>query len=87
MKNLHIVKDIRVRQARFCLVAGDILLGCLCANIPAKLASSSKPQSRDFDFSLGGYGIYWPLMDEHHSIDSLLRTNPKPPTQTNGMQA
>jgi hypothetical protein len=87
IKNLQIVKDIGFRQARFCLIAGDALLECLCANIPAKLASSSKPQSKVFDFSPGGYGIHWPLMDEHHSIDSLLRTNPKPPTQTNGMQA
>jgi hypothetical protein len=38
-----------------------------------KLASATELQRATMELSPGGYGIHWPLLDEHLSIPGLVR--------------
>jgi len=43
-----------------------------------RLFKSTAEQRSDWKPCGGGYGIYWPTIDEHLSVDGLLRGAPSP---------
>ena len=79
VKNLHIDDDV---------IAVDLMDG-RCISVPLiwypRLAGASQKARENWQTSGGGYGIYWPDIDEDLSTEGLLRgaPAPMPPVQPN----
>ncbi len=43
-----------------------------------RLSKATAEQRSDWEPCGGGYGIYWPAIDEHLSVEGLLRGAPSP---------
>ena len=43
-----------------------------------RLFKATAEERSDWKACGGGYGIYWPMIDEHLSVDGLLRGAPSP---------
>lgn len=43
-----------------------------------RLLKATPGQMADWESCGGGYGIYWPAIDEHLSVEGLLRGAPSP---------
>lgn len=43
-----------------------------------RLAQASPPQREKWETCGAGFGIYWPDLDEHLSVEGLLRGSPSP---------
>ncbi|MBI1320744.1 MAG: DUF2442 domain-containing protein [Candidatus Hydrogenedens sp.] len=54
------------------LVDGEAYLFDL-ASVSSRLARATPQQLANLEVSPGGYGLYWPEVDEDLSIDGLLR--------------
>lgn len=72
------VKDVRVSQST---LEVDLMDG-RTISVPLawypRLVHAKKSQRERWEICGGGYGIHWPLIDEHLSTEGLLRGAPAP---------
>jgi len=77
------ITDERVKDVK---VTPDILTVSLAdgrvLSVPLfwypRLAQASQPQRERWEPCGAGFGIYWPDLDEHLSVEGLLRGSPSP---------
>ncbi len=48
-----------------------------------RLFKATEPQRNEWETCGGGYGVYWPALDEHLSVEGLLQGAPSPELQKN----
>lgn len=83
MTSSTVVTDERVRGVE---VTEDTLTVALmdgrCISVPLawypRLLHAEEAQRRNWQVAGGGYGIYWPDIDEDLSVEGLLRGAPAP---------
>ena len=72
------VTDVKVTPDKLtvCLADGRVL------SVPLfwypRLAAASQQQREKWEPCGAGFGIYWPELDEHLSVEGLLRGSPSP---------
>lgn len=55
------------------VIVGEQRVAIAWERCSAKLAAATRRERERAELSPGGYGIYWPLLDEDLSIGGLLR--------------
>ena len=72
------VKDVRVTSDTLTVSLSDGRAISVPLVWYPRLFKATAEQRSDWKPCGGGYGIYWPTIDEHLSVDGLLRGAPSP---------
>ena len=72
------VKDVRVTSDTLTVSLSDGRAISVPLVWYPRLFKATAEQRSDWKPCGGGYGIYWPTIDEHLSVDDLLRGAPSP---------
>ena len=78
MKKYHEVENVHVENGILRLLVDGNSVQRKLKDVSSLLATAKDEEQKEFEVSPSGYGIYWPLIDEDISIDSLLGIVHKP---------
>ncbi|MEJ0000724.1 MAG: DUF2442 domain-containing protein [Verrucomicrobiota bacterium] len=72
------VKDVTVTSSTLTVALADGRTISVPLNWFPRLANASSEDRAVWEICGAGYGIYWPRIDEHLSVEGLLRGAPAP---------
>jgi hypothetical protein len=72
------VKDVRVTPETLTVFLADSRVLSVPLFWYPRLANATDPQREKWETCGAGFGIYWPDLDEHLSVEGLLRGAPSP---------
>jgi hypothetical protein len=78
MDRHHKIEKVTIKKGILSLGVDGSSIQINLEDVSGVLANAKEEEQQEFEVSLSGYGIHWPLIDEDISINGLVGIEHKP---------